>query len=192
MIDFKNSQISDILPYTEKNNNKIALSHALHSVFSNVYTKLLQVRLWQDIDNADPKMLDIMASELNCLFYLADADENVKRKIIKAAFISNRRIGTVGAVQNISTQILGESTILSEWYQYGGSPFNFKIDTHSHMSQDTYEQLVEIVQKTKNVRSKLEGVKVHHESKANMNIAIVKTLQHIKTVVQSAPYDDLN
>ncbi|NDO20213.1 hypothetical protein FMM68_11200 [Lachnospiraceae bacterium MD329] len=162
MIKIRDCEIMDILPYTFKTPRWQALSKAFLKVRAMCYDTMSSVLFWGDIENADPALLDAMAAELSAPFYSMDMSIEQKRSITAAAFAYNSRIGTVSSIQGLLTAAFGGGKI-SEWYEYGGDPYYFKIDINGEQISPTlsdFKYFSEMIRKIKNVRSKLEGLNV--------------------------------
>ena len=159
MIHIKNVAILDMLPFTFKTQRGIALSRAIKALTVKLYDNMSSVLFWADIDNASPALLDAMAAEVDAPFYSTDLAEEQKKSIIKAAFVYNSRIGTVSSVEGLLSASFGKGKI-SEWFNYGGAPYYFKIDLYDNhdgrISGDNIEMFFTTLEKIKNKRSKLE------------------------------------
>lgn len=185
MKDIRNSEIADILPHTVKTSAKRALSYALSCAFKNVYDSLLKVRIWQNLDNADTSLLDLIAAEVSCPFYqLAENDEE-KCRLIKAAYGYNRKIGTVGAVQKLVEAAFGIGKV-QEWYEYGGEEFFFKImlgEGEKVFTSEMYDLFALYIDKIKNKRAKLEALYIDTEISENLYCNMAIDTQYKSTTI---------
>lgn len=162
MIKIRDCEILDLLPYTFKTPRCQALSKAFLKVRAICYDTMSSVLFWGDIENANPALLDAMAEELSAPFYSSDMSIEQKRSIIAATFAYNARIGTVSSIQGLLTAAFGGGQI-SEWYEYNGEPYYFKIDINGEQINPTlsdFKYFSEMISKIKNVRSKLEGLNI--------------------------------
>lgn len=185
MIKIRDCEMLDLLPYTFKTPRRQALSKALMKVRAKCYDTLSSVLFWADIENASPELLDAMAAELDAPFYSNDMPEEQKRSIITATFNYNSRIGTVSSVQKLLTATFGGGKI-SEWYEYGGDPYYFKIDINGEQINPTlsdYKYFTEMIRKIKNVRSKLENLNV----KLNMVSSDIYTEAKVVGIKRTLP-----
>lgn len=165
MIKLKDVEILDLLPYTFKRNPRyIALSKAIKTMFDVLYNQNSRSNFWADINNAYPEILDAMAAELDAPFYFTSMPDDQKRTIITAAFAYNSQIGTVGAVQSILNAAFGGGEIV-EWVDYNGKPYHFKLNitidhTKQYLSKEIVENFYKLLDKVKNVRSKLDALTI--------------------------------
>lgn len=159
MIQIKDATLLDILPHTFDTDNDKALSAAIASLSTFLYTQLSSVLFWADIENADAATLDAMAAELDAPFYSSDMSDTQKRSVIAAAFAYNSRIGTPSSITELLSAAFGNGTI-SEWYNYGGDPYYFKADIVSQpplsVTRAGYELFISNLDSVIPKRAKLE------------------------------------
>ncbi|MDK9603502.1 phage tail protein I [Lelliottia wanjuensis] len=90
--------------------------------------------------------------------WLFAQDERQKRKLIKQAIELHRYRGTPWAVRQV-LRILELEGDISEWFEYGGKPYFFRMDVTIKargLGEDEFNALVTMIHEYKNVRSKLE------------------------------------
>lgn len=193
MINIRDSEIADILPHTVKTPEKLSLSYALSGAFKTVYDSLLKVRIWQNLDNVDASLLDIIAAEISCPFYQMAETETEKRKLIQTAYEYNSKIGTVEAVQKLVEAAFGTGTV-QEWFEYGGEDFYFRVNIGegNELSPEMYKLFDVYINAIKNKRSKLEAI--YTEASAQNHIyPAMPVLQHTEYSVgcETLPYGQL-
>lgn len=190
MIKIRDVEILDLLPYTYKTPENKALSRAIAKITSYVYDMLSSVIFWADINSVENSaLLDAMAAELDCPFYSSDMPIEQKRSIISAMFIYNSRIGTKSAVEKLIEAAFGGGEV-SEWYEYGGDPYYFKVKIiraeKTTTSYNNYEYFLKMLEKVKNKRSKLEGITVNESINGNVyfgsKIARIRRYTKIQSV----------
>ncbi len=79
----------------------------------------------------------------------------VKRRVIAEAVKTHRHKGTIGAMR-AAVEALDLGIDLSEWFDYGGDPYWFRLAleiTSRGLSEAEYRAIVGTVEETKNVRS---------------------------------------
>ncbi|MCZ4281700.1 phage tail protein I [Kiloniella laminariae] len=94
----------------------------------------------------------------------------IKRKVVATAIKVHRHKGTPGAVQD-ALDALEVGASISEWFNYGGQPYHFRIDvnvtTHGLTARDL--QTIEAVALgTKNTRSRLDRLQIFLTSEGNV------------------------
>lgn len=196
MIEIKDVEILDMLPYTFKTNKYKALSAAIKALTALFYSVMSSVMFWADIENASPALLDAMAAELDAPFYSADMTIEQKRSVVAAAFEYNSRIGTRSSVEALLTAAFGGGEV-SEWFEYDGEPYHFKVTVPRRegvrIEHDTLNYFIANVEKFKNKRSKLEGVEINTESSATLYLgaATVIEMAAVMPSVDYATYNDI-
>lgn len=89
-------------------------------------------------------------------------DDQERRELIKRAIELHRYKGTPWAIEQVLVT-LNLSGRVSEWYEYGGTPYRFRVDielTDRGIDEATYEALVDLIREYKNKRSRLDALTV--------------------------------
>lgn len=120
------------------------------------------------IDTVDPTALPVLADQFHILgegwqFARTEAEQ---RQLLKRAIELHRYKGTPWAIQQVldTLQLSGK---VSEWFDYGGQPYHFKISvdvTSRGIDADTLSMLTTLVNEYKNVRSHLELISLFQSS----------------------------
>jgi phage tail P2-like protein len=119
------------------------------------------------IDAVNVSVLPYLAEQLHVLDEgWADArTEAAQRRLLRRAIELHRHKGTRWAVE-AALDVLGLGCRVEEWFQYGGEPGRFRVDLISTepLSEAFYgqgiERAVELITKSKNVRSHLEAIRI--------------------------------
>ena len=82
--------------------------------------------IFQNIDDLDEGLLDILAKDCKVDWYDYDANITVKRRQIKTNWHVRESIGTVAAVET-ALQSVWPNTIVEEWFEWGGDPGYFRV-----------------------------------------------------------------
>lgn len=161
MISLYNSNITDILPEVFADNVKVkALGYAIQKAMQRLIEYCENISVFAVIDTAPEDVLDLLAIELNTQYYDDSQDIEVKRNLIKNTLIWYMKIGTPASIEEAVVAVFGSGEI-EEWFEYGGEPYHFKVNTSNINSTDEMiQQLTDIVSTMKNVRSHLESVVV--------------------------------
>lgn len=105
-----------------------SIAEAVNIMVTEYVKKIESLKKWTNIDEMQEEFLDQMAWELNISWYRYDANVVQKRHIIKNAKKIHQKLGTKWAMEQVLSIYFDESTVL-EWWQYGGEPGHFKIQT---------------------------------------------------------------
>ena len=123
----------------------------------------LTVLLVYLVDLVDASALPSLATQFHIEGlegWLFAKNEQEKRDFIKQAIELHKYKGTPWAVRRV-LEILSLPGIVSEWFEYGGKAYFFKIEItlkNQGMSEGLFNNLVDLIHEYKNVRSKLEAL----------------------------------
>lgn len=102
--------------------------------------------------------LDELAWEYCLDWYDYDATLAEKRQQIASAIETYRHLGTPGMVRSAVASIKGSASV-EEWYDYDGDPFHFRVYANGEsISPESHKRLLDMIGKTKNLRSVLDGI----------------------------------
>ncbi len=91
-----------------------------------------------------------------------------KRELVRKSIISHFNKGTLGSIKSICDILFGNSEI-KEWFEYGGNPGYFKINTTGDLKdQNDYLKVIKVVNEYKNVRSWLESLRFLRNQQENL------------------------
>lgn len=118
-------------------------------------------KIWCAVKAADGKYLDFMAADCRALLYEPAFSDTVKRDLIINAQYWNTRLGTADVLTEvINSAFPGSETVITEWHEYGGRPYFFKILTNADMDEESMEEFNRMIATVKNARSQLEGFEI--------------------------------
>lgn len=115
------------------------------------------------VDLVDASALSALAEQFHVQGlegWLFTTDEREKRELIKQAIELHKYKGTIWAVRRV-LEILSLPGTISEWFEYGGRAYFFKVDIElvdKGMDENLFNDLVELIHEYKNTRSKLEAL----------------------------------
>jgi phage tail P2-like protein len=148
------------------------LCSAIDKVFTleNDLSKLL-VYL---IDQVEESALPFLAWQFHIEGYEQAQTIQEKRNLIKHAIELHRYKGTPYAIKKVF-QALNLEAELTEWFDYNGDPYRFKVLVKSIIpDEDTYLRLIELINEYKNVRSWLDAIGFHRELTHNIYYAFAQ------------------
>ena len=161
MINFYDGEIKDILPSNLMEDPAAqAFSYALRegTRLLNRYTQLCYV--YCSIDTAPNDVVDLLAKELRTQYYSDALELDVKRGLVRNTLIWYMTAGTPAAVEELVGIVFGEGEV-SEWYEYGGKPYWFKIKTNAILTEDMNTFFSDMIRRVKNTRSHIEAIEIH-------------------------------
>jgi phage tail P2-like protein len=152
----------NLLPANLQGDKNIeAICSAIDKVFTleNGLSKLL-VYL---IDQVEESALPFLAWQFHVEGFDQAQTIQEKRNLIKNAIELHRYKGTPHAIKKVF-QALNLEAELSEWFNYNGDPYKFKVLVKSIIQdEDTYRRFIELINEYKNVRSWLDAIGFHRE-----------------------------
>lgn len=116
--------------------------------------------IYANIEDLSEKWLDVLAYDLHVDWYDYDYPIDVKRAIIKDSVRVHQKLGTKYAVETALRNVYKDAKV-SEWFEYGGKPYYFKIDIDTGgdaLLGDAYTDILSKVQFYKNLRSHCDGI----------------------------------
>lgn len=140
-----------------------ALCAALEPLWRDVGGELGVVLIYPRIDRLTGAVLDELAWQFHADAYDATASDEEKRRILKSNFTIHKYKGSVYAVKEAVSAVFGARAEISEWFDYGGSPYHFKVEVYcidrgaGEADIRRAEQLVSI---GKNLRSVLDEIRL--------------------------------
>lgn len=163
MIKYTESEMLQVMPEPLKYKAEVvALSYAIKRAIGKMIGYAERASVYAAIDKLPEDILDLLAVELRAQYYDEDMDISIKREIVKKTMLWYHRAGTPSAVEELISAVFGEGEI-SEWFEYGGEPYHFKIKTDAVLSASDMEYFEKIIRNIKNVRSHLEEVQLSRE-----------------------------
>lgn len=182
MINFEQSEITDILPDNLKNTPEcMALSYALKKANETLVAYSKRTSVFAVIDSLTEDMLDILAIELRTQYYDESFDVERKRALVKNTILWYHRAGTVSAVQEMIGNVFDSGVVL-EWFDTGGAPGTFKISTSDTITPELIAKFNEVVHNVKNVRSQLADIVIGNRIDLDIRIAMGITSHKVITI----------
>lgn len=144
-----------------------AATLALDDQLADINTHLIQTIILPRIDELSEMVLDLLLWEFHITLDegagLAVSVEE-KRDLVKGAVEIHRLKGTKAALLRIF-EMLSMRGVISEWYEYGGEPYKFKVEilelSERGLDEQTYVLLERLIDEYKNVRSWLDELNVY-------------------------------
>ncbi|WP_051754565.1 phage tail protein I [Thermodesulfobacterium commune] len=142
------------------------LAHLVESAdpyFAKLLEETIKVLIYSRIDELPEEVLDTLGWQFHIEGFDQAQTVQEKRNLIKHAIELHRYKGTPYAVKKVF-QALNLEAELSEWFDYNGDPYKFKVLVKNIIQdEDTYLRLIELINEYKNVRSWLDVIGFHRE-----------------------------
>ena len=146
-----------LLPPSLASDPRFAVLESLTGRISSIDLLPLLVYL---VDTVNATALPYLAEQFHLLGegWQFARDDDERRRLLKQSIELHRHKGTRWAVEQV-LETLGLSGQISEWFEYGGQPYHFKINVDLStrgFGEATFDALEALITEYKNVRSHLE------------------------------------
>lgn len=151
----------------------IALAKVVQGQIRKIVLAAEESRTYSAIDQADHKILDVVAAEMRTPGYSESFSLDVKRSLVKGTLAYYSHAGTAEALKAVCTEIFGDAAVL-EWYEYNGRPGYFKITTNSpSVTTETVNAFIKTAERVKRLSAKLDGIEVVLSAKQEIFVGAV-------------------
>lgn len=181
MISIYDADFIETLPKVLKNDPDIyAFAKALSGQMLKNINLTRNIIIYADIDNLSEEILDVLAIDFKCDWYDTSYSITTKRSLIKNCIKVHKYKGTKYAVETAVSSI--NKGKVTEWYEYDGEPYKFKLDFDKGFSFEELNNLYQQINYYKNARSHLESILVNIQQQctiypaASINTAMVYTV----------------
>ena len=104
----------------------LALASGLADVLAQRPAEIASIKIYQNIDALPESLLDQMAHDFNVAWWNYDWTIEQKRDMFRESWHIRKRLGTKYAGE-LSRQSSFGSGRVTEWFEYGGEPYHFRI-----------------------------------------------------------------
>lgn len=161
MMKIQSSDFYSILPDSYKDIETQCISYALSRAVALICEKSQDAKVLAGIGNLSESILDYLAVELRAQYYTQDMNRAEKAGIVQSTLPWYLRAGTKYALEILLQTVYGGGEV-TEWQEYAGQPYHFKVKVNSTNnafdSEDFTTTVMAIVNGAKNVRSILDGL----------------------------------
>lgn len=180
MIRLEDAELISVLPCYFKDNEDVqAVSYAYRMGMAKMLAWAHISGLLGNPDRIPEEILDLLAVELRCQYYDETMDAEMKRDIIGNSLAWYTKGGTVSAVNEMVFAVFGGGRVV-EWFESGGNPGSFAIETDMELSEDSLKKLDEVVGRVKNIKSHLVTVAVSRKICSPIYLAVhARSIPHI-------------
>lgn len=146
----------------------VALVEAFEIQYNKLQEEIQLLGILSNVDNHPESLVDYLAFEKHVDFY-EELTFNEKQDVVRNSVEIHRKNGTKFALIRIFDLLNMNGKVL-EWFDYGGEPYQFKVDIDVSEKGITEESLIlleRLIQIYKNRRSWLEALNVFLTSRGN-------------------------
>lgn len=161
MTDMLTLDIKSLLPKLLRSDEDIAIMADIFSAkLTDIYNRSKLLSILSTLEQQSDEVLAEIAWQRHIEGYSMALSRTDRENIIRKALLLHIRKGTVWSLETALTS-LGYESKMSEWFEYGGDPYTFKIDITAGdrgLTEQDYDDYINIVNAHKNVRSSFEIV----------------------------------
>lgn len=162
-------KLIDLLPDNLKRDpDMIAASQAVDLGFLELTDEMNNVIILPRVDEVSEELLDHLAYFFHVDFYDLTMDVETKRKLVKDSVYLHQIKGTPAAVERLIQTLFGDGEV-SEWFEYGDTPYRFRVITgNESVTTERAEEFIRALDSVKNARSTLDRVIILQSEKMNL------------------------
>lgn len=159
--DIYTVNFADYLPAALKHDPKMrAIAEAVTREALTVSGEIKNVLIYSRIDELPEELLDILAYDLHIDWYDYSYALETKRNVIKSSVGIHKKMGTKYAVEKALSAVY-RTAVVKEWFEYGGTPYHFKVKVDiggMGLTEETTRQIEKEMWFYKNLRSHCDGI----------------------------------
>ncbi|MBR3457523.1 MAG: phage tail protein I [Selenomonadaceae bacterium] len=133
-----------------------------------------KVLIYPVIDTLPSELVNALAVQLHCDFYDTRLPLDTRRQLVKTSIAWHRIKGTPAAIEMLLRTLFHDAHV-SEWFEYGGRPYFFRVevdisDSDEDAGIDSIAQVKKAIALGKNVRSWLDLLEFRQIIQEEMDI----------------------
>lgn len=178
-----------IPPAIEDNEDIKALGKLISLELQKINKEIPKNIIFSQIGKLDEITLDIIAYDLNVLWYDFTYDLETKRAIIKDCIKVYKKLGTPYAVKTALGNIFPD-TALKEWFETGDEPYTFSIEINASKNgapAELQQKALDRIKYYKNLRSHLKTITYALNNTLNYHVGSAALLGNTITIYPFTP-----
>ena len=176
--ELQSTSLLDILPQNLLADAQIyAAARALDDELQKITAATRNALLLPRLDELLEEVIDLLAWQWHVDFYEPSMSIETKCQLVRESIAWHRIKGTKAAVEKMA-QTVFKGGVVTEWFEYGGEPYHFRIDVLNapNMTEESRERLLAVVNASKNTRSWLDELRFRREAQNDMYYASAPTI----------------
>lgn len=176
--DLQSVSLIDVLPPNLLADKQIyAAARALDDELQKITAATRNALLLPRLDELSEEVIDLLAWQWHVDFYEPSMSIETKRQLVCESIAWHRIKGTKAAVEKMA-QTVFKGGVVTEWFEYGGEPYHFRIDVLNapNMTEENRGRLLAVVNASKNTRSWLDELRFRREAQNDMYYASAPTI----------------
>ena len=159
----KDNMLFTLPPAIKEDTSTEALAEAAAEALADRLAEIDRLKILPNIDSLEEQLLAILARDFKVDWMDPSYTLEEKRRTVKDSWRVHRLMGTKAAVITAISAIYPETQI-SEWWEYGGEPYHFRLlldATYQGVNPEKHARVLERVNFYKNLRSVLDEVEYY-------------------------------
>lgn len=159
MTSLRDVLITDILPdYLFSDDDKMrAFALAERHVRRVIYNYAEKLLLYKNLSLLSDQTLDLIAAETRTQYHSSALDRDTKVRLIQNTMRWHVLAGTRTAVEELVHTVFDTDEV-EEWFEYGGTPFCFRIKTERDFSGSILSEFRHLIRNVKNTAVTLDQI----------------------------------
>lgn len=162
-----------------------ALASSIAAVLEKRKDEIRTVAIYPRIDELPGDLLDILATDFKVDWWDKSYNLETKREILKTSWHTHRILGTKEAVTT-ALRALYDQFEVKEWWEYGGEPGYFKVETRSFQLICDLDKFVTALSSVKRLSTHLEKVDVLSDVYHTVGVGIAEKVSMAASAVMKA------
>lgn len=159
-----------------------ALANSVAAVLEKRPDEIRTIAIYPRIDELPGDLLDILAKDFKVDWWDKSYSLETKREILKTSWHTHRILGTKEAVTT-ALRALYDQFEVKEWWEYGGEPGFFKVETRSFQLICELDKFVATLSAVKRLSAHIEKVNVLADVYQVVGVGIAEKLAFVNSYV---------
>lgn len=176
--ELQHTSLLDILPPNLLRDKQIkAAAQALDAELQKITEATKEALLLPRLDELPEAVIDLLAWQWHVDFYEPSMSLEMKRQLVRESIAWHRLKGTKAAVEKM-VQAVFRGGVVTEWFEYGGEPYHFRVDILSapQITAENTTRLLNVINASKNIRSWLDEITYRRDLHDSIHYAAAPTL----------------
>lgn len=163
------TELLNLIPSSLKGDPDVqAAAKSIDQDFLTMVEKTKQLIFFSSLDSLPEEALDLLAFEEHVDFYDPNLPIETKIDLINNAHMLHMFKGTPWAVEYLITTLFDEGKVI-EWYEYGGSPYHFRVETNnSSVTNERAEEFIRALNSVIRKSAKLDKVVITQKERMSL------------------------
>lgn len=176
--ELQHTSLLDILPPNLLRDKQIkAAAQALDAELQKITEATKEALLLPRLDELPEAVIDLLAWQWHVDFYEPSMSLETKRQLVRESIAWHRLKGTKASVEKM-VQAVFRGGVVTEWFEYGGEPYHFRVDILSapQITAENTARLLNVINASKNIRSWLDEITYRRDLQDSIHYAAAPTL----------------